>query len=178
VADLRKLGQRGSYRLGIRRLGTSGGTRWSGRPERPGPAARGIRGAAFAPPRARARWGWWLAAVVAGTAVIAVGAEFGLWFVPFTVGLLTGVAARRAGRHLWCVLAGVLVMAVAGWGIPLLWQAVRGQPAGATARVIAALAGLPPHATVGVVVTLLAAGLQAVVGLWLGRAVTPDARSG
>jgi hypothetical protein len=70
----------------------------------------------------------------------------------------------------------MLVMAAAGWGIPLLWQAVRGQPAGATARVVAALAGLPPHATVGVVVTLLVAGLQAVVGLWLGRAVTPRAQ--
>lgn len=177
MADLRKLGQLGSYRLGTRRRGGKGWARWSGRPGQAGPAPRALRGAAFGPPRARARFGRWLAAVTAGAVVIAAAAEFGLWFVPFIVGLLTGVAARRAGWLLWYALAGVLVMAMAGWGIPLLWQAVRGQPAGAAARVIAALAGLPPHAAVGVVVTLLVAGLQAVVGLWLGRAVTAGSRS-
>jgi hypothetical protein len=87
--------------------------------------------------------------------------------------VLTGVVARRSGWRLRWALPGVIVMAAAGWAIPLLWQAMRGQPAGATARVIAALAGLPPHATVGIVVTLLVAVLQAVVGLWLGRACLP-----
>ena len=67
-------------------------------------------------------------------------------------------AGHRAGR-------------AAGWGAPLLWQAVRGVPVGATGRVVAALAGLPPHAMIGVVFTLLIAALQAAVGLWLGRAI-------
>jgi len=131
----------------------------------------------FAPERSHARLGWWLGASVTGAVVIAVAAEFGLWFVPFAIGLAAGLASGRAGWRLRHALPAVIVMAVAGWGIPLLWQAVRGQPAGATARVIAALAGLPPHAAVGVVVTLLVASLQAVVGLWLGRAVLPGYRA-
>jgi hypothetical protein len=111
--------------------------------------------------------------VTVGAVVIAAAAEFGFWFVPFVAGVLTGVAARRAAWRLRWVLPFVTVMAVAGWGIPLLWQVVRGQPAGATARVIAALAGLPAHAVIGVAVALLVAILQAVVGVWLGRAITP-----
>jgi hypothetical protein len=67
-------------------------------------------------------------------------------------------------------------MALLGWGGPLYWPAVvQGQSAGATARVIAALAGLPPYAFAGVLVTLLVAVLQAIVGLWLGRALAPRA---
>jgi len=50
--------------------------------------------------------------------------------------------------------------------------ALSGAPAGATARILAALAGLPPHAAVGVAATLLVGVLQALVALWLARAVT------
>lgn len=106
-----------------------------------------------------------------------VAAECGIWFVPFIMGVLIGAAARRAEWRLRWAVPSVLVMAAAGWGIPLLWQVVHGQPAGATARVIAALAGLPPHAAVGVIVTLLLACLQAAIGLWLGRAATPRTAS-
>jgi len=109
--------------------------------------------------------------------VIAVTAEFGLWFVPFVAGLVTELAAPRAGWRLRHTVPAVLVMAAAGWGAPLLWQSVRGAPAGATARVVAALAGLPPHAMIGVVFTLLIAALQAGVGLWLGHAVIGGSRS-
>ena len=109
--------------------------------------------------------------MVAGAVLIAVTAEFGLWFVPFVAGLVTGLAASRAGWRLRHTVPAVLVMAAAGWGAPLLWQAMRGAPVGATARVIAALDGLPPHAMIGVVCTLLIAALQAAVGLWLGHAV-------
>ena len=52
----------------------------------------------------------------------------------------------------------------------------RGAPAGATARVIAALVGLPPHAAVGVAATLLIGVLQAVVAVWLARALTYSLR--
>ncbi len=128
----------------------------------------------FGPPLAQVRFAWWRAVVVIGAVVIAVTAEFGLWFVPFVAGLVTGLAAPGAGWRLRHTVPAVLVMAAAGWGAPLLWQAVRGAPAGATARVVAALAGLPPHAIIGVVFTLLIAALQAVVGLWLGRAVRPS----
>jgi hypothetical protein len=64
-------------------------------------------------------------------------------------------------------------MALVGWGIPLWWPALHGQPSGATARVIAALAGLPAHAVAGIAVTLLVAVLQVLVGAWLGRALNP-----
>jgi hypothetical protein len=117
---------------------------------------------------------WWLAVVLAGTLIIALTAEIGLWFVPFLAGLAVGLIAPRRGWRLRHTLPAVLVMALAGWGVPLYWPAlVQGLPQGATARVIAALAGLPPYAFTGVLVTLLVAVLQAVVGLWLGRAFMP-----
>ena len=64
-------------------------------------------------------------------------------------------------------------MAAAGWAVPLWYGVLRGQPYGAVARVIAALLGLPGHAAVGIALTLIVAVLQAVVGYWLGRALTP-----
>jgi hypothetical protein len=51
--------------------------------------------------------------------------------------------------------------------------ALRGLPAGATARAIASLAGLPPYAGVTIVATLLLAALQALAGAWLTRALLP-----
>jgi hypothetical protein len=51
--------------------------------------------------------------------------------------------------------------------------ALRGLPAGAAARAIAALAAIPPYAAVAVVVTLLLAALQALAGAWLARALVP-----
>jgi len=171
VADLRKLGKKGSYRLGSLAGGRLGGAPPPRYPRRLGQLGRAPHGPAFGPPRAQVRFGWWLAVVVAGAVVIAVTAEFGLWFVPFVAGLVTGLAAPRTGWQLRHTVPAVLVMAAAGWGAPLLWQAVRGVPVGATGRVVAALAGLPPHAMIGVVFTLLIAALQAAVGLWLGRAI-------
>ena len=145
MADLRRLGKRGSYRLGSSRYQVSPG--------------------------------WWLAIVLAGTLIIAGGAELGLWFIPFAVGLAAGLLLARAGWRLRHSLPAVLVMALLGWGVPLYWPAlVQGQPAGATARVVAALAGIPSHAVFGVVFTLLVAVLQAAVGLWLGHALSPRTR--
>lgn len=172
MADLRKLGKRGSYRLGGR-PGGEGGLRRAGRAGRAGFAPRRQT---FGSSRSRGRIGWWAAVSVAGAAVVAGAAEAGLWFMPFAVGLAAGLVAPRAGWRARRALAAVLAMAVAGWGVPLVWQSVRGEPVGATARVIAALGGLPPHAAFGVVFALLVAALQAAVGLWLGRAVTPGAR--
>jgi hypothetical protein len=139
-------------------------------------AGRSPRRVTFGPSRSRGWLGAWAAVSVAGAAVIAVTAEAGLWFVPFAAGAVTGLVAPRAGWRARRALAAAEVMAVAGWGAPLLWQAARGEPAGATARVIAALGGLPPSAAFGVVFTLGVACLQAAAGLWLGRAVTPASR--
>jgi hypothetical protein len=64
-----------------------------------------------------------------------------------------------------------------GWAVPLWILALRGLPAGATARTIAAFAGIPPYAAVAVVVTLLLAALQTLAGAWLARALVPRRRS-
>jgi hypothetical protein len=124
----------------------------------------------FASPRGHRR----LAAVAAGLAavvVIAVTAEAGLWFTPFLAGLVAAAAGRRAGLRMRTILPVAVLVAALGWAGPLWWFTLRGWPLGATARVLAALAGLPPYAAVGVAVTLLVAVVQAVVGVWLGRAL-------
>jgi hypothetical protein len=102
--------------------------------------------------------------------VVAATAQAGLWWVPFVAGVAAGLLPpERAGRITAAAAAG----AAAGWGLPLWILSLRGYPAGATARVIAALAGIPPYAAVVVVIALLLAFLQAVVGAWLARALVP-----
>jgi hypothetical protein len=65
------------------------------------------------------------------------------------------------------------VMAAVGWAVPLFLEVLGGEPVGAIAKVTAALAGLPPLAAVGVVLTLIVGILQAVLGLWLASSLTP-----
>lgn len=162
MADLNRLGRRSAYRLG--RLRTQGIEKAAlPVPFRP----------SFTRPRHRGPMSAWILGWIAGVAVIAAGAAAGLWFVPFAVGLLAGLAAGPGGWRLRVMLPAAAAMALAGWGIPLWWSALRGQPAGATARVVAALAGLPPFAATGIAVTLLVAVIEAVVGQWLGRALAP-----
>jgi hypothetical protein len=113
-----------------------------------------------------------LAVFAVVTAVVAATAAAGLWFVPFVAGEAAGMASpRRPG-----VVPAATLGAVAGWALPLWILALRGLPAGATARAIATLAGIPPYAAVAVVVTLLLAALQTLAGAWLARAFFP--RSG
>jgi len=105
-------------------------------------------------------------------AACSLGAYLGAWWVPFPVGVAVGAvgAAGRLGR------GGVLAAtagAVLGWAVPLWALALSGQPSGATARAIAALAGLPPYAAVALAVTLLLAALQVLAGAWLARAAWP-----
>jgi hypothetical protein len=109
--------------------------------------------------------------VVVLAVVVAATAQAGAWWVPFAVGVGAGLAARRwpARRHRTLLVA--MAGAVLGWGLPLWALSLRGYPAGATARAIAGLAGLPPHAAVMVVVTLLLAALQVLAGTWLARSL-------
>jgi hypothetical protein len=109
----------------------------------------------------------WLAAGAVTAVILGFGAALGLWFLPFVAGLAAGIAPWRARRALALVVLAVVV----GWGAALWWPALSGAPAGATARVLAALAGLPPHAAVGVAATLLVGVLQGLVAVWLARAV-------
>ena len=100
--------------------------------------------------------------------VVAVSAAIGLWFVPFIVGLAIGFAVRS---RLLFVLLGAAAVASAGWAVPLLWLAVRGEPVAATASSVAALAGLPASAALTLGATIVVAALQAIVGGWLARVI-------
>jgi hypothetical protein len=110
-----------------------------------------------------------LAVFAVVTVVVAATAAVGLWFAPFVAGVAAVMASlRRPG-----VVPAATLGAVAGWALPLWILALRGLPAGATARAIAAFAAIPPYAAVAVVVTLLLAALQALAGAWLARALVP-----
>lgn len=161
MADLRRLGKRGSYRLG--RLGAPP-------PEQGGPPPPHYP--SFAPGR---RWPLpaWLLGGLAWIAVIAGAAALGWWFVPFLAGIGAGAAARYGRVRLRVALPLTAVGAAAGWAIPLWWAAAGGQPVGAVAREVAALAGLPPHAAVIIAVTLLVPAVQAACGLWLAFVLIP-----
>ena len=124
-----------------------------------------------------------LAVLVAAAAATALGAWLGAWWVPFLAGLAAGALGRTrawtpARTRAWTraprggVLAAV-AGAILGSAIPIWALALDGQPVGATARVIAGLAGLPPYAGVTVTVVLLLAALQVLAGAWLARGVIP-----
>jgi hypothetical protein len=159
-SELRRLGKRGSYRFG----------RLAGPPP-PRPSLPRPHTPSFAPHR-RGGGALWLLAAVGGVAAVTAGALAGWWFLPFVLGAAAGAASRYGRLRLRTVSLAVAVCAAAGWGAALAWPAVNGLPEGAVARTIAALAGLPPHAVVAIAVTLLVAVVQALCGLWLGRAVS------
>lgn len=164
MSDLRRLGKRGSYRLG--RLGP---------PSPPRAAPPGPHYPSFTP-RHRGPVLLWVLACLVTAALIAVGALAGWWFLPFLAGLAAGLAAGPGQWRLRVSLPVAACVAAVGWGAALWWQVMHGLSYGAVAVVIAALAGLPPHAWAAIAVTLLVAVIQAIVGLWLGRALTPRSR--
>ena len=157
MADPKRLGKRGAYRLGE--------LRFSGRPPARAPAPHAP---SFGSRRSRGPAWAWLAVCAVTAALLGLGAAFGLWWLPFAAGFAAGAAPWRARSALGLVLVAV----PAGWGGALWWPALTGAPAGATARAVAALAGLPPYAGVGVAGTLLVGVLQALAAVWLARAVT------
>lgn len=162
MTDLKRLGKRGSYRLGrLRAQGIASAVPVT--PFRP----------SFTRPRRRGPVSLWLLGALAGTAVIAGGAAIGWWFLPFAAGLAAGLANFYGEWRPAALLPAVSAMGVAGWAVPLWLPLARGVPVGAAARVIAALVGLPPHAYAAIAITLLIPVAQALAGLWLGRALTP-----
>jgi hypothetical protein len=163
TTEFKRLGKRGSYRLG--RLRAQG--------VKVVPPPQPFR-VSFKPSYRRGPASGWLLALLGGVLIVAGGAVIGWWFVPFVAGLAAGLANRIGGWRTTIALPAVAAMAALGWAIPLLWQALHAhQPYGAVAREIAALGGLPAYAVTGVAVTLLIAVVQALVGYWLGRALTP-----
>jgi hypothetical protein len=167
TSDPRRLGKRGSYRLG-----SLAGP----------PPARQAPPSPHYPTWIPGRRGpvvVWLLGGLACTALVAVAALGGWWFVPFLAGLATGLAAGYGRLRLRITLPAVAVIAAVGWGGAIAWLAFRdGLPERSVARTIAALAGLPAHSVVAIAVTLLVAVIQAVAGLWLGRALAPGRARG
>jgi hypothetical protein len=121
------------------------------------------------------------AVLVLAAACCAVTAWLGAWWVPFAAGVGVGLLGRglpgRGGPRprRGCVLPAA-AGAAGGWLIVLWLLALDGQPVGATARTVAALAGLPAHAWLAVTVVALLAVLQTLAGAWLARAVIPRRR--
>lgn len=114
----------------------------------------------------------WPAGVVLGILVVWFGSDLGLWFAPVVVGLLAGIGTGLR-RSRWPAAYGLVVLAaVLGWLLPLGLRAVAGQPVMGAANTTADLAGFAGAGGIVVVATVLVALLQAVVGTWLGRAVT------
>jgi hypothetical protein len=165
--EVDRLGRRGSYRLGSIAVPGSAGPS-PGRPYRP----------SFARPRHRGPALAWILASIAGTALIAWGAQAGLWFAPFVIGLATGILVRWGGWRLRVTVPAALLMAAGGWALALWLPALAGLPVGATARTVAALAGLPASAAAGIAAALAVSVLQGLTGLWLGRAIAPRSAHG
>jgi hypothetical protein len=167
TAEFRRLGKRGSYRLGQLRAQGVGET---------------MRPVPFQPHFVRPDHRWpasvWLAATLAGAVLIAGAAAAGWWFAPFVAGVLAGVANWIGAWRARVAMPAVAVMAAVGWGVPLVWAELRDQRYGALARLISASLGLPASAVDGFAVAILVAVAQAVVGYWLGRALTPHRTHG
>ncbi|HTX27021.1 MAG TPA: hypothetical protein VME19_08405 [Streptosporangiaceae bacterium] len=157
MADPKRLGKRGAYQLGQLRA-----------PGAPPPRPPTPYRPTFASRPPRGSFARWLVACAAAAALTGVAAGYGLWFAPFVIGVAAGAGPWRARS----AVALVVLATAAGWGAALAWPALSGAPDGATARAVAALAGLPPYAGVGVAGTLLVGACQAVVAVWLARAIT------
>jgi hypothetical protein len=162
TTEFKRLGKSGAYRLGQLR-------------------AQGIKQqrppAPFRPKFIRPDHRWptahWLLGLLVGALIIMATAFAGWWFMPFVVGVLAGLANWVGAWHTRVAVPAVAIMAALGWGAPLWYAVVRGQPYGGVARVIAALLGLPGYAAVGMAMTVLMAVVLALAGYWAGRAVTP-----
>jgi hypothetical protein len=115
------------------------------------------------------------ATVAVGAVVVAASTAVGPWFAPFALGVFLGVLGMvrnlRASTALWCG-AGAAAL---GWAVPLVVRAVAGEAVVATARVAGAMIGLPAVGWLFIVVTLLIAVLQAMIGAWLGRSLAGPA---
>jgi hypothetical protein len=157
MADPKRLGKRGAYRFGGLRA-----------PERPAKRPSAPRHPSFRPRRSAAEVTRWLAVCAACAALLGLGASFGAWYLPFVAGILAGAGPWRARPALGLVMLAV----AAGWSAAFWWPALSGAPMTATARSVAALAGLPPYAAVGVAGPLVIGISQAVVAFWLARATT------
>ena len=112
-----------------------------------------------------------VAVLAAAAACCGAGAWLGAWWIPFLAGAGFGLLGRTGPRPRGGLVLTAAAGAILGWLLVLWLLALDGQPAGATARTVAALAGLPPYAWLAVTVVALLAALQVLAGAWLARAV-------
>ena len=109
----------------------------------------------------------WILFAAAGIALSWVSATYGAWYVLFLVGLVVGLLPQQPGGR--ALLA--VVIALGGWGLPLLWMSFFYNLHSATG-VISATMGFGSGSGWAVdVLTLVVALLLAVAGTWLGKAV-------
>ncbi|MEV8326770.1 hypothetical protein [Kitasatospora sp. NPDC056731] len=110
------------------------------------------------------------------TTVIALGSLWSLWHLPFLCGLALGTTTALRGQRARTAVLTATTAALAGWAAPLLWRTATGEAVAGTARTLAALAGLPPLASLMITATLLISLLQALLGVWLARTTTATLR--
>jgi hypothetical protein len=127
----------------------------------------------FLRPQHRGSVAAWALAALLGVGLDAGAALLGLWFMPFVIGLTTGVVMRWGWWRLRVTVPAVLVMTCAGWGLALAILAAVGQAVGPTAQTIALVCGLPRTAVLAIAITLGVSAVQGLAGLWLGRALAP-----
>jgi hypothetical protein len=118
------------------------------------------------------RWLAGAATAIGGAVVTALGTVVThQWYLPFAIGLVLGALTTVRRTRPRVIVAFVAIAATGGWGLALLWRALTGEPVAAAAQVTAALAGLPPNATIIITATLLVALLQGLCGAWIGLAI-------
>jgi hypothetical protein len=106
-----------------------------------------------------------LAALILGLIVSVGGMLVGAWWVPFTVGVVIGLAERRAR---FAIPAGGTIGFVA-WALPLSAEHLR-FGLGPSADSLAAIMGFTGQPAVPVILTCLVGLLLGMTGAWLASA--------
>ncbi len=115
-----------------------------------------------------------LACACAAVACAVAGAA-GIWFAPFITGVVIGAVSTR--RPAAPAFSSATLAAAIGWVLPLLWDYSHGEPIVATARVVAALAGLPAVPEITFLAGVLVAAIQSATGCALGRVLAASLRA-
>ncbi|HEX6501172.1 MAG TPA: hypothetical protein VF054_19400 [Micromonosporaceae bacterium] len=113
-----------------------------------------------------------VAGLVAAVLIVTLATVAHLWFAPFVVGVALGAVTRLRAVRVRTALLTAVAAALVGWAVPLVWRAVVGEPVIAAAGATVAVAGLPALGWLLVVVALLVAVIQGMLGVWLSRALS------
>ncbi len=111
-----------------------------------------------------------VAVILAGAAIATAGVAFGLWWAPFAVGLVLGVALRQRVAIPAAALCGLL-----SWLLPLGGAEVR-YGLGPSAVSLAEIMGFGHDGALPVVLTLVVGTLLGLTGAWVAGAAWALAR--